>query len=335
MSKNNGSGHAFVTRLFERTVLQHPFETALGLIVLLLISTRGYTVWKHWREQAQEAAERQDVINAKERLAQLREWPMEKVEAHPPPGQRPVTPYLRALDAEVASEQELLLKLNETIASHPHPEISRDLAGFIAAGEVGVHFKVTPGSGATMSFMTSMDTRIYNSLENAGLKTLHVRPEFTGLLSIDPVELAPITDQSEIIRFWSLISHEYVHFKQFMAEQNGSMAQSLFLVTPAASEREAYENFMSRMNSYDEEKCILLWKLEHEAYRHMIRVSWQLGLDKPLYIDEPAFSNEVDDDAHFNRSLFLHMSTNSLQFSPCAYAWAQVAGHPHPEAFKE
>jgi hypothetical protein len=268
------------------------------LIALAWIQYQFYLL-----DQEQDARHQQRVEEArheharKAEVAKLRDWPLAPAPTKPF-GQRPKTPNM---SASMSTDE----KLELIVRSHPDPEINTTLRELVMNEKV--FFSPKGIIGNDEGFMTftvvSRDDPALKEVQKADLPTFWI--------SIP--ELSKELDQVDVLMWWVGLSHEYVHYQQW-------------LVAPTA-ERKASFNARQGVGN-----CVHIWEDELPAYRESCRLLLQWDFREATAEMNQLCARVDSSDQEFGHALFLLFQAEGVN-AGCYPEWARLAGHPHPEAF--
>ena len=256
------------------------------------------------------------------RSADLKAWPLPK--PTPTPEVSPLTwkmPKLtKVTDDMPLSEQQKLEHYNfvQMIKHHPDPE-TREY--FIQ--EVFRDRRLRPAF-------------IYGNDHFTGglIAKLEAHERLAGAMDTYPyiqmnAKFVRSAEDADVLTFWTTVQHELVHYDQFVSARGSDMPGEL-------------ASFIEGVfpNASTEEMCTVMWEHQTEAFRGTCEFIYRAGLqgNKDQQYSFCPWYQSVE----FKHAFFLDAMERSEKglFSRiggppvCLPHYAELAGHPHPEAFR-
>lgn len=198
--------------------------------------------------------------------------------------------------------------INALLYFHPDKRISQDFYYKLKSKEAILSLSYS-GQMPSSSYMTM---QFYS--DNLDENGWYIEPKAILIFNYDRLEVKTVDD---VLKLWSYISHEYVHYLQDVAliEKEGSINKNTYLKT-----------------------CEARYYTEREAYyaQCKLAVSWGIG---DLIMDDGGCLYDGKDFDHllFNRFFYKFAKAGYVSMKSskgCLQTWAKIAGHPNPEKFK-
>lgn len=227
----------------------------------------------------------------------LAEWPLVALPALPLLGTRPVVPFGDQLPLDHQA------RLRVLVEQHPHPDVSQGLNGVIV--NKNIVYQIYAHLDAPLTQFGLYPTTVIAQLDGplTGL-------DWIPVLTINPDMLEQLATPEQVLQAMLVLYHEYKHYKQWLKQPT----DSTFRATQQPDQLTAAE-------------CRTFWQNEVQAYAAECYLALSWGF--PRAFDD--LCPRSVDPAAFRQYMFFSLS----ELVPaCAAVFAELAGHPHPEAFK-
>lgn len=225
------------------------------------------------------------------------DWDLMPLPQLPQLGERPVVPFGDSLPSAFQE------RLRVLVEGHPHSDVSRVLNGVLASGELP--FEVYAHPNILLKF------GLYPKHFLAGYEGPMVVPGWVSVLTMHPEFLERLESPDQVLRAMLGLYHETNHYQQWLRNPT----EPSFRATPPGEVVTTTE-------------CRSIWHNESEAYATECQLAISWGVPQ-LVLDELC-QRSVQPEA-FRQYLFYILVE---QVPACAEVFADLAGHPHPEAFK-
>lgn len=219
--------------------------------------------------------------------------------------------YVQIINDLVVLDSEVDRKLRERffliVGSSPDAEM-QELAASLQSGELAVRFGPLP----MPTLATFAAWPLNGDLKDGNQPFEKYQPRI--VVSLDFILSLRSAEGARY--FQVVLNHEYRHYRQYMETEDEELRRSLLAHVPAKGE------------VLDERTCRFVWEQELDAYRHSNEKAVLWGVRDDL-------SSRLGDEAAFKQIVFITVVRSTMMNLPeCVAIWAELAGHPHPEAFE-
>ncbi len=285
-------------------LLDHPSLVLTVLAVGLTSLFAGYKIYgNHERTVAQAEFDHQAQVDAVAAQHMRDLANTFAIQPLPPTPKLGVAPVLPPLPAEQHDRMRYLVQQN------PIAEIHDEMNALVEQGDLLVNMQTQAGlSGAF----------VYEPVQFIAYTSKPLPPGTTAwpVYSMNPSELSSMT-QADVLREMVIVYHEFQHFKQWRA---ADLAKRNYWLPKLVG------------SAISQDQCSNVWQGELEAYSRECVVALSWGVTDST----GDLCLRSEDEVDFKRTLFIMLGsgTSGQNMPECLATWAQLAGHPHPEAYQ-